>query len=75
MRPIPKSHDAASVEGHRPIAILSSVAKLFESILSKLVGAQIKPYLCEAQHDFIRPRRSVDSAGSPARSTSDQILF
>lgn len=58
--PIPKSHDASDVEEHRPIAILSSVAKLFESILNRLIAPQVKPYLCDAQHGF-RPKRSVDT--------------
>lgn len=60
VRPIPKSGNADNVENYRPIAILSSIAKLFESIINKLLAPQVKPFLNDSQHGF-RPRRSVES--------------
>lgn len=60
VRPIPKSGDASKVESYRPIAILSTIAKLFESIINKHVASQTKPFLCDSQHGF-RPRRSVET--------------
>ena len=58
--PIPKTNNFSCVENYRPIAILSSLAKLFESIIHKRIAAQLKPFLSDSQHGF-RPNRSVDS--------------
>lgn len=58
--PIPKTSNKLVVEEYRPIAILSSPAKVFESVLHKVIYAQIKTFLCNAQHGF-RDKRSVNS--------------
>lgn len=58
--PIPKSLNKTMVEEYRPIAILSSPAKIFESIVHKHIYAQVKAYLCNEQHGF-RAKRSVDT--------------
>lgn len=60
VRPIPKTSDAINVESHRPIAILSTPAKLFESILHRALSVQLKPFLSDAQHGF-RANRSVNT--------------
>lgn len=60
VRPIPKTKDIADVEKYRPIAILSTLAKLFESILHRTLSVQLKPFLCDSQHGF-RENRSVDT--------------
>lgn len=60
VRPIPKSKDSTKVEDHRPIAVLSTLAKLFESILHRTISAQIRPFLGDSQHGF-RTNRSVDT--------------
>lgn len=60
VKPIPKSSDVSDVENSRPIAILSTLAKLFESILHRLISPQIKPFLSDSQHGF-RANRSVSS--------------
>lgn len=58
--PIPKSKDNSKVENYRPIAVLSTLGKLFESILFRAISTQVKPFLCESQHGF-RAGRSVDT--------------
>lgn len=60
VQPIPKTRDTSKVENYRPIAILSCLAKVFESILHKHISAQVQPYLCDSQHGF-RFYRSVDT--------------
>lgn len=58
--PIPKTSNKLVVEDYRPIAILSSPAKVFESVLHKVIISQVKAILNNAQHGF-RQRRSVNS--------------
>lgn len=58
--PIPKGSNRSEVEEHRPVAILSSPAKVFEGVIHKYVLAQVDKYLTNAQHGF-RPKRSVDT--------------
>ena len=58
--PIPKTTDKSAVEGYRPIAILSSPAKIFENVLHKLIYSQVEKYLCNYQHGF-RCKRSVNT--------------
>ncbi|CAK1552189.1 unnamed protein product [Leptosia nina] len=57
--PIPKSSNKAMVEEYRPVAISSSPAKLFESILHKYIYAQVNKYLCDEQHGFRRKKPSL----------------
>ncbi|CAG9134629.1 unnamed protein product [Plutella xylostella] len=49
--PVPKS-SSINVPEHRPIAVLSVFAKLFEHILNKQITRQIEPYLDDSQHGF-----------------------
>lgn len=58
--PIPKGVKKANIEDYRPIAVLSSPAKVFESIIRNHVYAQVNKYLCDEQHGF-RSKRSVDT--------------
>jgi hypothetical protein len=58
--PIPKGGDKTSVEEHRPIAILSASAKVFEILVYQVVLKQIQPFICNQQHGF-RPGRSVNT--------------
>lgn len=58
--PIPKNVDKSKVEEYRPIAVLSSPAKVFESIIHKYIISQVEKYLCNEQHGF-RPMRSVET--------------
>lgn len=60
VRPIPKTNDAVNVENYRPVAVLSTLAKLFESVLHRALSPQIKPFLGDSQHGF-RLNRSVNT--------------
>lgn len=54
--PIPKNGDKSMAENYRPIAVLSSFAKIFESLLRTKIYKQVQPYWSEAQHAFISGR-------------------
>ncbi|CAF4785696.1 unnamed protein product [Pieris macdunnoughi] len=58
--PIPKSERKDSVEAYRPVAILSTPAKIFEGALHKNILKQVEPYLSDCQRGF-RPLRSTSS--------------
>lgn len=58
--PIPKSGSKTKVENYRPIAILSALAKVFETALHNSLLPQCLPYITDAQHAFL-PRRSVNT--------------
>jgi hypothetical protein len=58
--PILKSGEKSHAENYRPIAVLSSFAKVFESVLHAKIYKQVDPYLNDAQHGF-RPGRSVNT--------------
>lgn len=58
--PIPKTSDKTSVEEHRPIAILPTIAKVFEHVLHSFIFNRVNKSLSDAQHGF-RPGRSVNS--------------
>lgn len=56
--PIPKSGPRTMVENSRPVANLSSVPKVFESVVHGTVATQFCPFVSDAQHAFVA-RRSV----------------
>lgn len=58
--PVPKGSAGASVDGYRPVAVLSTPAKVFESAIHKIVYTQVNSQLSEAQHGF-RPLKSTTS--------------
>lgn len=58
--PVPKSSKKSSVEEYRPIAVLSTPAKVFESVVHKEITRQIEQYLSNEQHGF-RKKRSVNT--------------
>ncbi|CAF4878055.1 unnamed protein product [Pieris macdunnoughi] len=58
--PVPKVGCHDKVEQHRPIAILSSPAKVLETALQKCILNQVSSQLSEAQHGF-RSTRSTTS--------------
>ncbi|XP_061723662.1 uncharacterized protein LOC133529877 [Cydia pomonella] len=59
-RDILKAGDKSRAENYRPIAILSSFAKVFESVLHSKFYTLVDPYLNDAQHGF-RKGRSVNT--------------
>jgi hypothetical protein len=56
--PIPKKGSKVKIENYRPIAILSAIAKVFESALQSALLPQCLPHITSAQHAFL-PKRSV----------------
>lgn len=58
--PIPKSATATDVKDFRPIAVLSTFAKVFESMIYSQIYKQIQARLNNAQHGF-RQGRSTDT--------------
>lgn len=57
--PLHKSGPKSSVNNYRPIALLSSPAKLFEQILYSKLFNHMKPFINEAQHGFMTNRSTV----------------
>lgn len=58
--PVPKKGANNDIKNHRPIAILSSPAKVFESVIYDRLFSHIKKYISEYQHGFF-PKRSIAS--------------
>lgn len=58
--PIHKSDDKESVSNYRPISILSSFAKIFESLVCPYIQNHLKLYLSDDQHGFVA-RRSTST--------------
>ncbi|XP_030021091.2 uncharacterized protein LOC115440776 [Manduca sexta] len=56
--PVPKGLSGADVSGYRPVAVLSTPAKVFESAVQRCVQDQVRAQLSDAQHGF-RPGRST----------------
>lgn len=59
--PLHKTGDKASVSNYRPVAILSSPAKLFELIIHKYIYSQVEPFIIDQQHGFRSGRSTVSN--------------
>lgn len=57
--PVPKAGSSVDVSSHRPIAVLSILGKVFESILDRRIGQQVGPVLNDCQHGFRRARSTT----------------
>lgn len=57
--PIPKSGDKTDVCNYRPISILPTLAKVFESLLCPIMYWHIKGSITEHQHGFFRNRSTA----------------
>lgn len=64
IRPIWKSGDKSDVKNYRPIAIINSIPKMFESIVCNKLRPVMSSFLSEAQHGFC-----------PGRSTSTNLCL
>ena len=58
--PIFKKGDQKSVKNYRPVSILSTFSKIFESLVCPIVTRHVEPALSTFQHGF-RPGRSVQT--------------
>ena len=50
--PVPKTEDTMDIANHRPIALISVLAKIFESILQRQIYAQVDNQIVNSQHGF-----------------------
>ncbi|GBO31455.1 putative RNA-directed DNA polymerase from transposon BS [Araneus ventricosus] len=57
--PVFKKGDAQNCENYRPIAILNSFSKIFESIIHKKLYNQVKNLISTSQHGFILKRSTT----------------
>jgi hypothetical protein len=57
---VPKGSPSATVEGYRPVAVLCTPAKVFESAIHRNLFSQVSAKITDAQHGF-RPARSTNS--------------
>lgn len=56
MVPIHKCSDRNYVSNYRPISILSTLAKVFESLICPYIQSHLKLYLSDSQHGFVSSR-------------------
>ena len=54
--PIHKSADRSDIENYRPISILSSIAKVFESIVTRMLPDFLLIFIAQSQHGFVKGR-------------------
>lgn len=59
--PIYKSGDKSICDNYRPISILSTFSKLFESIIYDSIYAHVKNKLSDSQHGFIKNRSTLSN--------------
>lgn len=57
--PIYKRDKNDPVLNYRPISILSTFAKIFESLVCPCLQSYLKPYVRYLQHRFVRPRSKL----------------
>lgn len=62
--PVLKSKGNTEVDGYRPIAVQSSVVKVFEIIFQDKIYTQIRGHLTDVQYGFL-----------PSRSTDNNLLY
>ena len=58
--PVPKKGSKKDIKNYRPIALLSSPAKVFESVIYDRLFTHVKSHISEFQHGFF-PNRSINS--------------
>ena len=57
--PIPKEGNTTRIENHRPIALLSAFAKVFEQILFQRIQKYVKPVISIHQHGFVQQKSTA----------------
>ncbi|XP_045494218.1 uncharacterized protein LOC123693257 [Colias croceus] len=68
--PVPKNKTGSSVRDYRPVAVLSTPAKVFEAALHSRIQQQIRPMLSDEQHGF----RSACSTATNLLSFMTQLI-
>lgn len=59
--PLYKSGSRAEVSNYRPISILSSIPKVFESIVHGIVYSALEPHIINQQHGFMMRKSTVSN--------------
>lgn len=59
MVPLHKTGNKFDVKNYRPVALLSSPAKLFEHIIYTKLFRHIQPIVSDSQHAFVPERSTV----------------
>lgn len=71
--PIHKSDERDDVRNYRPISILSTFAKVFESLVCPYIQAHFKLYLSFSQHGFVSSRSTCTNLATFTEMLSDAI--
>ena len=59
IKPILKSGNPENVENYRPIRNLPQLSLILEKIIFCFIYPQIRPLICDQQHDFLKNRSTV----------------
>lgn len=71
--PVYKSGDKSMVSNYRPIAILSTLAKVFEAIICPILSWHISPLLMNSQHGFVKSRSTATNLTTYAEDLAEAI--
>lgn len=71
--PIYKSGQKDNIKNYRPISILSTFAKVFESLVCPYIQTHFKLYLCSSQHGFVGSRSTCTNLATFTEMLSDAI--
>lgn len=71
--PIYKSDEKDNVNNYRPISILSTFAKVFESLVCPYIQSHFKLYLSDYQHGFVGSRSTCTNLATFTEMLSDAI--
>lgn len=71
--PLFKSGDRPDIKNYRPIAKLSSIPKLLESIVYDKVSPILRSLICENQHGFISNRSTTSNLVSFTQFTANAL--
>lgn len=71
--PIYKSDEKDNVKNYRPISILSTFAKVFESLVCPYIQTHFKLYLSDSQHGFVGSRSTCTNLATFTEMLSDAI--
>ena len=71
--PIPKCKKGRDISNYRPVSILSTFAKILESILYKNIEKHIRISISEHQHGFVQSRSTVTNLSLFSNFVTDVI--
>ena len=71
--PIHKKGDKANIENYRPISLLCNFSKIFESVITTHLYAQLSPYISCRQHGFMKKRSTFTNLMTLSQQLSENI--